>query len=43
MLFENGIVKDSLTGAYSATAYRERIDHALGPRSFETGTPIVRQ
>src|SRR6266705_2463423 len=43
MLFENGIVKDSLIGAYPASAYRERIDHALGPRSFETGTSTARQ
>ena len=31
MLFENGIVKDSLIGAYPASAYRQRIDNALGP------------
>jgi thioredoxin 1 len=43
MLFENGIVKDSLIGAYPASAYRERIDHALGPRSLETGTSTARQ
>jgi len=29
MLF--GIVKDSLIGAYPASAYRQRIDNALGP------------
>ena len=32
MLFENGIVKDSLIGAYPASAYRQRLDKALGPR-----------
>jgi thioredoxin 1 len=31
MLFKNGAVKDSLIGAYPASAYRQRIDHALGP------------
>jgi thioredoxin 1 len=31
MLFENGAVKDSLIGAYPASAYRQRIDDALGP------------
>jgi len=31
MLFENGTVKDSLIGAYPASAYRQRIDKALGP------------
>jgi len=31
MLFENGVVKDSLIGAYPASAYRQRIDNALGP------------
>ena len=31
MLFENGIVKDSLIGASPASAYRQRIDNALGP------------
>ena len=31
MLFENGIVKDSLIGACPASAYRQRIDNALGP------------
>jgi thioredoxin 1 len=31
MLFEHGIVKDSLIGAYPASAYKQRIDHALGP------------
>ena len=29
MLFENGTVKDSLIGAYPASAYRQRIDTAL--------------
>src|SRR5712691_11680042 len=43
MLFENGAVKDSLIGAYPASAYRQRIDHALGPGRSETATPIVRQ
>jgi thioredoxin 1 len=32
MLFENGAVKDSLVGAYPASAYRQRIDNAIGPR-----------
>src|SRR2546426_8155614 len=31
VLFENGTVKDSLIGAYPASAYRQRIDNALGP------------
>jgi thioredoxin 1 len=39
MLFENGAVKDSLIGAYPASAYKQRIDHALGPRRSETSTP----
>jgi thioredoxin 1 len=43
MLFENGTVKDSLVGAYPASAYRQRIDHALGPRPSETATTTVRQ
>src|SRR5467141_3175390 len=43
MLFENGTVKDSLIGAYPASAYRQRIDHALGPSRSETSTPSVRQ
>src|SRR5712691_3356335 len=43
MLFENGTVKDSLIGAYSASAYKERIDHALGPGRSETSTQPVRQ
>ena len=43
MLFENGTVKDSLIGAYPASAYRERIDHTLGTRPSETATPTVRQ
>ena len=29
MLFENGTVKDSVIGAVTAVAYRQRIDHAL--------------
>jgi len=32
MLFENGAVKDSLIGAYPASAYRQRIDNALGSK-----------
>jgi thioredoxin 1 len=32
MLFENGTVTDSLIGAYPASAYRQRIDNALGPK-----------
>jgi thioredoxin 1 len=43
MLFKNGTVKDSLIGAYPASAYRERIDHALGTGHSETATPTVRQ
>jgi thioredoxin 1 len=43
MLFENGTVKDSLIGAYPASAYKERIDHALGSRGSETGKQLVRQ
>ncbi len=43
ILFENGTVKDSLIGAYPASAYRQRIDHALGPTPPETATPAVRQ
>jgi thioredoxin 1 len=43
MLFENGTVKDSLTGAYPTSVYRERIDHALGTSPSETATPTVRQ
>src|SRR5205807_6385144 len=42
MSFENGIVKDSLIGAYPASSYRERIDHALGTSPSETVTPTVR-
>jgi len=42
MLFENGTIKDSLIGAYPASAYKQRINHALGPRRSETGTPTVR-
>lgn len=29
MLFEKGVVKDSLIGAYPAATYKQRIDHAL--------------
>ena len=43
MLFENGSVKDSLIGAYPASAYRQRIDHAIKPRRSETSIPTVRQ
>jgi thioredoxin 1 len=43
MLFENGTVKDSLIGAYPASAYKQRIDHALGPPRSETDTPNGRQ
>ena len=32
MLFENGTVKDSLIGAYPASAYRQRIDNAIGTK-----------
>ena len=37
MLFENGAVKDSLIGAYPASAYRQRIDHALSPARVNHG------
>ena len=43
MLFENGSVKDSLIGAYPASAYRQRIDHAIGSRRSETATPTGRR
>ena len=43
MLFENGTVKDSLIGAHPASAYRQRIDHALGPRQATEEKGIVRQ
>jgi len=43
MLFENGTVKDSLIGAYPASAYRQRLDRALGPGSVESAAPTVRQ
>src|SRR5713226_7109912 len=43
MLFENGSVKDSLIGAYPASAYRQRIDNAIGSRRSETSTATVRQ
>ena len=32
MLFENGTVTDSLIGAYPVSAYRQRIDNALGSK-----------
>src|SRR5437016_12445576 len=34
MLFENGVVKDSLIGAYPASAYRQRIAKARGPMTL---------
>ena len=37
MLFENGAVKDSLIGAYPASAYRQRIDHTLSPARLSHG------
>jgi len=43
MLFENGTVKDSLIGAYPASAYRQRLDNALGPKRSETATPTGRR
>jgi thioredoxin len=43
MLFENGMVKDSLIGAYPASAYRQRIDHALGPSRLTQGNTEVRK
>jgi thioredoxin 1 len=43
MLFENGTVKDSLIGAHPASAYKQRIDHALAPRRSETSSPTGRQ
>ena len=43
MLFEKGSVKDSLIGAYPVSAYRQRIDHALGPGRSETASPTVRR
>jgi thioredoxin 1 len=30
MLFKNGSVEDSIIGAYPATAYRQRLDRAIG-------------
>ena len=42
MLFENGTVKDSLIGAYPASAYRQRLDNALGPKRSETTAPTAR-
>lgn len=32
ILFEKGTVKDSLIGAYPASAYRQHIDNALGQK-----------
>ena|SRR6267143_772591 len=43
MLFENGSVKDSLIGAYPASAYRQRIDHALTPGRLAQANPEARQ
>ncbi|HEV2120799.1 MAG TPA: thioredoxin [Candidatus Bathyarchaeia archaeon] len=43
MLFENGTVKDSLIGAYPASIYKQRIDHALSTRRLETSTPTLRR
>jgi thioredoxin 1 len=43
VLFENGTVKDSLIGAYPASAYKQRIDHALGARQLETSPRTVGQ
>ena len=43
MLFENGAVKDSLIGAYPASAYRQRIDQALGLGGLAQMNPEVRQ
>src|SRR6267378_5775023 len=43
MLFENGSVKDSLIGAYPASAYRQRIDHALTPSRLVQANPEARQ
>jgi len=40
MLFENGTVKDSLIGAYPASAYRQRIDNALGSKRL---SPSIRE
>jgi thioredoxin 1 len=38
MLFENGNVKDSIIGAYPASAYRQRIDNAVGPKRASSTT-----
>jgi thioredoxin 1 len=43
MLFENGAVKDSLVGAYPASAYRQRIDQALGLGRLAQMNPEARQ
>src|SRR3989475_6851234 len=43
MLFENGTVRDSLIGAYPASAYRQRIDHALSPSRLAQASPEARQ
>lgn len=43
MLFENGTVRDSLIGAYPASAYRQRIDHALSPNRLAQASPEARQ
>jgi thioredoxin len=43
ILFENGTVKDSLIGAYPASAYKQRIDHALGSRHLRTGGQRLRK
>src|SRR2546425_8408659 len=37
MFFENGAVKDSLIGAYPASTYKQRINHALGSEHLKTG------
>lgn len=43
IMFEKGIVKDSLIGAYPAATYKQRINHALGSGRSEMGTSTVRQ
>ncbi len=43
MLFEKGTVKDSLIGAYPASAYRQRIDHALTPSRLAQTNPEVKR
>ena len=42
MLFESGTVKDSLIGAYPASAYRQRLDNVLGPKRSEKAAPTAR-